>query len=231
MSKRDSHIEQLDNFDLHGPELTETLDSLGWINKWFGNHKSLLNNLKNLMAKHPTQSKYRIVDLGCGGGDVIEVISKAEFLTNTTIEFIGIDANKNSLAYAKNRNLLAENISFLQADILAEKFEIPPCDILVSSHFIYHFSDRGLINFIKRNKKNIKLGFINSGLQKSNLALFLFKHFSNFLPISKMAQQDGQQAIKSAFSKIELENVLSSIPNISYTLRSAPFFRLSLMIE
>ncbi len=231
MTERIRHKENLDNFELKGPELTETLESLGWINRWLGNHNFLLKELTALINKYPEQTNFRIVDLGCGGGDVLRKIEKRFKAKSIHFDLIGIDANAHSLAYAKLQSSAQSCISFQHADILADDFRIPTCDILISSHFIYHFSDKGLAQFIQNNSANFKLGFINSGLRNSKVALFLFKYFSWLLPITNMAKLDGQQAIKSAFKKSQLISILESIPNLQFEIKSSLFFRLTLIIE
>ena len=65
-------------------------------------------------------------------------------------QFTGIDFNAHSLQYAKNRAKDFPEITWQQADILSANFELPECDLLISSHFMYHFEDEVLIAFLQR---------------------------------------------------------------------------------
>ena len=102
MRVRQLHNESLDNFELKGKRLGETLDSLGWINKWLGNHNQLIKDIRQVVKKYPHQNSFKIIDLGCGGGDVLRKIDRVFAPLNTEVELMGIDANGHSLDYARN---------------------------------------------------------------------------------------------------------------------------------
>lgn len=220
--------EQLDDLKLGGQPLEQALHSLAWINKWLGNHRSVI---KALLTVHQKQDRpVRIIDLGCGGGDLIAAVAKS--LQQHKIEFAitGIDGNANSLQFAKKRTSGFDHIDFMQADILHENFQIPPCDILLSSHFIYHFSEELLTDFLKNNAQLISTAIIISELDRSRLAMFLFKFGSYLLPISKLAKEDGLLAIKRSFNKSEWLTILKKAQINRYRLQSVPLFRILLTI-
>ncbi|WP_405208217.1 methyltransferase domain-containing protein [Aquimarina sp. LLG6339-5] len=217
--------EQLDNLSLSGKKLSKALISLKLINKLFGNHKQLAKNTLVYCLKNPQKKPVRIVDIGCGGGDSIYTIFSK--LTNNGVQsdFLGIDGNPQSINHANSLYAKEGQIQFEIGDILDPSFPIPNCDIIVSSHFIYHFEDEELIKFIKRiQEKGIK-HIIFSELKRSKTAYFLFKYSSIFLPISKLAKQDGLIAIQRAFTINELENILTKSGVKKYTIRNKIWFR------
>ncbi|WP_159092101.1 methyltransferase domain-containing protein [Aquimarina sp. Aq107] len=217
--------EQLDNLSLSGKKLSKALISLKLINKLFGNHKQLAKSTLDYCIKNPNKKRFRIVDIGCGGGDSIyNVFNK---LNNNGIQgdFLGIDGNPQSVNHANSLYAKKDHIQFEIGDILDPAFLIPDCDIIISSHFIYHFEDEELVNFIKRiQEKGIK-HIIFSELKRSKTAYILFKYSSIFLPISKLAKQDGLIAIRRAFTINELENILNKSGVKKYTIRKKTWFR------
>gem|GEM_PF-5532225 len=53
----------------------KALQSLAWINKWFGNHRAII---KGILAVHNKDNRtLRITDLGCGGGDMVLEVARA----------------------------------------------------------------------------------------------------------------------------------------------------------
>ncbi|WP_158594482.1 methyltransferase domain-containing protein [Aquimarina sp. AD1] len=217
--------EQLDNLSLSGKKLSKVLISLKLINKLFGNHKQLAKSTLDYCIKNPQKKPIRIVDIGCGGGDSIyNVFSK---LNNNGIQgnFLGIDGNPQTINHANSLYAKEDQIQFEIGDILDPAFIIPDCDIIISSHFIYHFEDEELIKFIKRiQEKGIK-HIIFSELKRSKIAYFLFKYSSIFLPISKLAKQDGLIAIQRAFTINELENIINKSDVKKYTVHKKTWFR------
>ncbi len=206
LQTRSMETEELDNLDLSGEVLHQTLDGLSYINRLLGNTNATISLVRSAILN--SDRPLTILDLGCGGGDNLRAIAAWAFKNKHAVQLIGIDGNKNILAYAESKNTKDISIQYQQADILAPSFQLPSCDLLISSHFIYHFSDLDLINFLKNSKDRISTKIIFSELRRSRLAYFLFRIGNVFLPFSKMVKQDGLKAIRRSFSKEELEAIL-----------------------
>ena len=228
MKTRSTNEEQLDNLSLEGRPLHDALKSLEWINRWFGNHRSMVNSIRRIYQKEKRSLK--IVDLGCGGGDLVFQVARSLQKDGQSFSITGIDGNNNALEYARQKCASFPDITFTQADILADDFVIPNCDLLISSHFIYHFEEEKLVRFIDRSLPLISTAFICSELERSGLAAWLFRIGGFFLPISKMAKEDGLLAIKRAFTKKEWVSLLSKTRAPSYELKRVPYFRIRLII-
>ncbi|MHA7056121.1 methyltransferase domain-containing protein [Aquimarina sp. M1] len=216
--------EQLDNLSLSGKLLSDTLTSLKLINTLFGNHRQLTKSaLQYCLSKDNKQ--FRIVDVGCGGGDSIRNISKEFGKKGIRASFLGIDGNPQSIAYAKNKYARYDHIEFRTANILDDSFSIPECDLIISSHFVYHFKDNEVTNFIKKASKKGVEHLIFSELKRSRMAYFLFKFSSVILPISSIAKKDGLLAIQRAFTIKELKNILTKSDTKKYTISKKFWFR------
>jgi 2-polyprenyl-3-methyl-5-hydroxy-6-metoxy-1,4-benzoquinol methylase len=226
MKIRSSEKEKLDDLNLHGEPLHKALQSLEWVNRWFGNHRSVVKAILSIYEKE--EKPLRIIDLGCGGGDLALAVAKS--LQQHKIEFTitGIDGNANTLAYAQKNCEAFHEINFLQADILSNQFSIQPCDILISSHFMYHFTADALVYFLKNNLPVISTAVVFSELKRNRFAMRLFKMSSFMLPISKLAKEDGLLAIKRSFSEKEWLAILQQAGIDTYRLQNVPLFRILL---
>jgi 2-polyprenyl-3-methyl-5-hydroxy-6-metoxy-1,4-benzoquinol methylase len=226
MKSRSAEIEKLDDLTLHGETLHKALQSLAWINRWFGNHRAVIKAIHAVYKETPVQ----IIDLGCGGGDLVLAVAKSLQQHKIPFAITGIDGNINSLAFAKKKCKAFPEIIFLQGDILSNEFSIKPCHILISSHFMYHFTEDALIHFLKKNISAISTAVIFSELKRNSFAMRLFELSSFLLPISKLAKQDGLLAIKRSFSKKEWLSILQQSGIGLFKLKSVPLFRLLLTI-
>jgi len=222
--KRIHSSEELDNLELKGKSLTRTLDGLSKINFWLGNSKYTLEAVKRQFQKTEINT---IVDLGCGSGDNLIKIAKWLDSQNKKVKLIGIDGNQNSLDYAKSKSTF--DIQFLQANILDKRFQVPKCDLLISSHFIYHFEDEALVSFLKNSKSSVKTALIFSELRRSLMARILFYPLSIFF--TKMIRNDGIKAIKRSFTQKELITLISQAGFINFTVKNRLLFRLLAEIE
>ena len=229
MKDRSSDKEKLDDLNLHGEPLYKALQSLEWVNRWFGNHRFVIEAIHRIYKKE--EGPLCITDLGCGGGDLALAVAKSLRQQKIKCTITGIDGNVNTVAYAQKKCAAYNEINFLQADILDKQFSIPPCDILISSHFMYHFTGDGLVNFLKNNLSAISTAFIFSELKRNRSAMRLFKFSSFFLPISKLAKEDGLLAIKRSFSEKEWLAILQQAGIETFRLQRVPLFRILLTIN
>jgi len=223
--------EKLDNLELSGVPLKSTLNSLRFINLIFGNRRQLCNAVLQYCLKHPEQKHFHIVDLGCGGGDCIHYLSKKLKKHNISASFVGIDGNPESVAIASSQSYKTEQTKFITANILTDDFVVPTCDLLISSHFIYHFSDDKLTDFLSKLQPTMVKYVVLSELLRSKTSYYLFKCFGVLLPISKMAKSDGLLAIQRAFSIKELKAILQKSNPNHWKINKKPWFRVIITVE
>ena len=205
LDQRSLEKEQMDNLELSGKELHDTLSGLTVINRFLGNTNATLKAVQTEIKA--SKEPLTIIDLGCGGGDNLLSIAKWCDQKGFEINLIGIDGNQNILDYATQQNTSSLDIKYKKADILADDFVLPICDLLISSHFMYHFSDQQLINFLINCKASIRRKIIFSELSRSSTAYSLFKIGAPFMPFSKMVKEDGLRAIRRSFRRAELEHI------------------------
>jgi len=184
LESRSRETEEMDDLNLSGEKLHQTLKGLSLINRFLGNTQTTFKLAKAeiLKADHPLKT----IDLGCGGGDNLRAIAAWCNRNNHPVELIGIDGNAHTLAYGRSKNTDTISIQYQQADILSPSFQIPNCDLLISSHFIYHFSDLELIRFLQQSKTRVSKKIIFSELRrvvKSSLDITLSQIINNRIMI------------------------------------------------
>ncbi len=223
--------ERLDNLSLSGKPLKKTLKSLKLINRIFGNHKQLSRAIQDYCKKNEDLKVFHIVDLGCGGGDCIQYLAKKLAQKEISIIFTGIDGNPNSIAYAKKNNIHNQNVNYKVDNILDSNFVVPDCDILISSHFMYHFKDEELLSFLRKIQGGNVKHVIFSELYRNKVAYYLFKFVRHLLPMSEIAKKDGLIAIKRAFSIEEFKKVIRAFGIKKFKIRKKPFFRMIVKLD
>ena len=109
--------EKLDNLTLSGQILHRTLSELNFINRFFGNYQAMKKAVFKIVESCEKQDFY-IIDIGCGGGDMLQFLAKMCQKKGFQATFLGINGNANSVAFAaKNMENFSE-IKFIQADVL-----------------------------------------------------------------------------------------------------------------
>lgn len=215
---RTNAVEIMDDFSINGAILHNTLDTLASINKWLGGNTVTLNGLKKALTNHPKSEPITIIDLGCGGGDILRRISKYGKKEGYTFKLIGIDANKDAVEYAQEISKNYPDISYVACDIFSEAFEALEYDLVLSTLFLHHFKDEQIRDMLPKLQNKAKLGIIVNDLHRHALAYYLFKIVC--LPIkNQMIIDDGLTSILRGFKHEELEafsNTLQVTPKISW---------------
>ena len=90
LETRSTEIEIMDDLDCHGEVVDQTLRELETINALLGGNYVTLNGIKKLLRENQFPMSVSIADLGCGGGDILRLISRNERQYKTNLELTGI---------------------------------------------------------------------------------------------------------------------------------------------
>ena len=195
----------MDDFSLEGMHLRENLDILSTINKWLGGNQITLNGVDKLVRSEPEHRKFKIVDLGCGNGDMLRRISKLGDKMGYEFDLVGIDANKDSINYAKELSAGYKNITYLQLNIFSEDFKVHEYDIALLTLFLHHLSNEEIMANLNMIRNKSRLGVVVNDLHRNKLAYYLFSIISVFFN-NRIVRNDGLVSILRAFKRSELEN-------------------------
>lgn len=220
---RTQEEEIMDDFSIDGPILNDALDKLATINKLLGGNIVTLNGLKFLLKNQSKDKPLTIIDLGCGGGDILREIAEYGKKEAYNFQLIGVDANKNTTDYASKLSTTYKNIKFVHTDVFSEEFKAMEFDIVIMTLFLHHFKEDDLLELLNHLLKNTKIGIVVNDLHRHWLAYFLFKLIT--IPVkNKMIIDDGLTSVLRGFKRKELIN-LSTQLNTKYRLKWKWAFR------
>lgn len=215
--------ELMDDFSIQGPMLNDVLDKLATINKFLGGNGVTINGLKTLLKNHPKDTPITIIDLGCGGGDILRAIANYGKTEGYQFQLIGIDANKNATAYAKTLSSDYKNIEFLDVDVFSETFKQMHYDIAISTLFLHHFKENELLELLQHLLTTVTIGVVVNDLHRHRWAYYLFKLIT--IPITNtMVIEDGLTSVLRGFKRKELVALASQL-NSKYQLKWKWAFR------
>lgn len=204
--QRTDAVELMDDFSINGKILHDTLDTLANINKWLGGNIVTMNGLKKVIKNHPKKEPLTIIDLGCGGGDILRKVANYGKKEGYIFKLIGIDANKDAMVYARQLSKNYPEISFIDCDIFSDEFESLQYDVVLTTLFLHHFKEDQIINILSRTRQKAKLGIVVNDLHRTRLAYYLFKLVCLTIK-NQMVIDDGLTSILRGFKRKELENL------------------------
>lgn len=228
-TSRSEAEEIMDDFSIEGTLLHDTLDKLAIINKWLGGNSITLGGLKILLKNQPKDQTITIVDLGCGGGDILREISRYGKKEGYDFQLIGIDANKNATDYAATLSSGYDNIKYYSYDVFSEAFKSLKYDIVTATLFLHHFKEQQLFELLTILYKNANVGIVVNDLHRHRLAYYLFKLVS--IPVkNRMINEDGLTSILRGFKRKELEGLSNNL-KVEYQLKWKWAFRYQLILK
>ena len=215
---RTNEAEIMDDFSIHGEILHKTLDTLARINKWLGGNHVTISSLKKVLSNHPKTVPITIIDLGCGGGDILRKISNYGKKEGYIFNLIGVDANKDAVAHASRLSKKQDNIRFIACDIFSEEFETLQYDLVLSTLFLHHFKEAQILDLLQKLINKAKLGVIVNDLHRHAIAYYLFQLVCLTIK-NQMIIDDGLTSILRGFKREELvsfSNKLQVKPQVKW---------------
>lgn len=221
---RSQATEIMDDFEMEGETLRSSLDQIAFINQWLGGNRVTLGGLQTLLQGLPPSTPLRILDLGCGNGDLLRVVAKWGRKTGRQLELIGIDGNVFTVNYAQHLSKNFPEISY-RAEMIPSPFLAEGgYDVVLCTLFLHHFTTEDLQNLLLLISKQAKTGIVINDLHRSWLAYLLFNLITLFIP-NKMVREDGLTSILRGFKKKDLLALQAMLPFQKSRLRWRWAFR------
>lgn len=211
--KRSSKKELLDRDDIPFADIAENMKELEFINSYLGGHSITIKGFKSLLKE---KKQISVCEIGCGGGDNLNVLYQFCKKNKIDAKFIGIDVNKECIEYAR-QNSKVEEIDFIISDYRNVNFENKNPDIIFSSLFCHHFTEDELVIMLQWMKNNSTLGFFINDLHRHPLAYHFIKTATRLFSKSYLVKNDAPLSVLRGFRKKEWKDIFqkAGIPNYS----------------
>ncbi len=212
---RSQEREIIDDLNVSGPVVDQTLRELGMINRLLGGNQISVSAFKKIVEK---EEKLTLADVGCGGGDIIISMSKWAGNHKLAVSFVGIDANPNIIKYAKQRTAGCSNITFQTLNIFSDEFKYMTFDIIHCCLFIHHFTNQELAGLFRQFRSQARIGVIINDLHRHPMAYWSIKWLTTLFSKSEMVRNDAAISVARGFRKSELEAILEQAEIVKYSL-------------
>ncbi len=226
LENRSEEIEIMDDLKISGPVIAQTLRELNTINKWLGGNQISVSAFKKIALGKKSIS---LVDLGCGGGDIMKEMAQWARKKNIKANFVGIDANSNIIEYAKKNTVDFPEISYQAINIFSEDFQSQSFDLIHCCLFTHHFSNEELVQLFSQFKKQAREGVIINDLHRHPLAYWSIIALISLFSKSEMVKNDASVSVARSFRKSELRKILEEAAIEDYKLAWKWAFRWKLI--
>lgn len=222
--QRSQEVEIMDDLQCSGEVVHQTLRELEFINKWLGGNTITLEGVRQLIKGHNKRT-ITIADLGCGSGDILRLLADWGRKNSIPMKLTGIDANPYIIAFARKHSEAYPEIYFESLDIFSPDFQQRQFDIILGTLFYHHFQSEVLIAFFSKLKTQALIGWVINDLHRHWVAFHSIRLVTKYFSKSSMVQYDAPLSVLRAFSREELEDILSKAGILKYNLKWKWAFR------
>lgn len=203
LSERDARLEELMDDPTCDPQrLQRTLRRFRLVNRlvsaWDATYRAHLRPVLN-EAGRPA----RLLDVGCGGGDVVRRLVLLARRDGFEVDALGIDPDPRAIEVALSREPVP-GVSFQNASSGALVREHARFDIVISNHLLHHLNDQFDAVISDSEALSEKL-CVHSDIARSRFAYAAYAVAAAPVTLGTFAYVDGLRSIRRSYTVTELE--------------------------
>lgn len=222
LTHRSYQAELIDDLNLSNEALAQNLRELAFINKWLGGNQLTINGLNELLKQKniAISDNIHIWDIGCGGGDMLQLMSNWAKKKGLNASFVGLDANPFMIDYSKKNLGEQQNLRFIVGDAFAEnQYKNEKIDIASLTLFCHHFTEDQLVLLFSVLAKSCKIGFVVNDLHRHPIAYHSISWLTAIFSKSYLVKNDARLSVWRGFKRAELEEILRKANIVKYTIK------------
>ncbi|MFZ0393068.1 MAG: methyltransferase domain-containing protein, partial [Terracidiphilus sp.] len=178
-------------------ELRACLRDVARVNRLLLGYRPTFHWLESLRLERLGQP-VRILDVGCGNGDLLRRIEHWAHGRGIGVELTGLDVNPNCVELAREAANGAGRAEWMEGDVFSYFPKAPP-HLVMSSLVAHHLPDGELARFICWMEQNAVVGWFINDLSRAPVPYHLFGWLARALRLHPFVQHDGPVSIARAF--------------------------------
>ena len=180
-------------------ELRACLHDIARVNKLTFAHRPTLGWLDQLVSSTPRQSDpLRIVDVGCGYGDMLRRIDAWALKRGVEVELMGIDLNPDAIRAAREATPRTQRIRWVVGDALSCQAE-NGVDVVLSTLLTHHLPDSEVVRFLSWMEATAVRGWFINDLHRQPVPYHLFRLWARVSRWHEFVRHDGPVSIRRSF--------------------------------
>jgi len=219
--------EKMDQPDVPEAETRQALRELEVINKFLGGYHVILNALNRLEWNNQPVT---IMDLGCGGGDMLRAIAVQSAKRNRKVKLIGVDWNPVMTAYATEKSKQFSNITYRTLSVFDDALANENADITMNSLFSHHFNNAELVELIKKMYRLSSKAVIINDIHRHWFAYYSIKAITSIFSKTFLVKFDAPLSVARSLTRKEWEVILQAAGVNNFRLRWMWAWRWQLII-
>jgi SAM-dependent methyltransferase len=199
LSRRAELVEMMDQ-PCSYEELRGCLHDIARVNRLTFAYRPTISWMEELIAAHPSppSAPLRLVDVGCGDGDMLRRIHAWTAKRGVSVALTGIDLNPDAIRAAREATPPTLRINWVVGDVLSNTV-IGDIDVVICSLLTHHLTDPQIVQFLQWAERTTRSGWFVHDLHRRAVPYHLFRLWARFTNWHPFVKNDGPVSIRRSF--------------------------------
>ena len=206
LSIRRRQAELMDDPELEREKHVHALDALSRINRVSFGAARVWREVRSVYSGREGQAPVRVLDVACGGGDVLHAIGARAAAAGVDVELHGCDVSSVALEEAQRRAPREMRLHLLEQDVLADGLS-EEYDVVTSSLFLHHLDPEEAVGLLSSMRAATRARLLIQDLRRTRVGYFFAWVGLHTLTTSTVARTDGLLSVKAAFTIPEVHGL------------------------
>lgn len=189
------------------------LADLAQVNRLTLAHRPTLQFLERLIEARPSSQPLRIVDVGCGGGDMLRHIAVWAKRRGVAVTLTGIDLNPYAAQAAREFSGKDRSSQWDIEWVTGDAFSYAPpdgVDVVLSSLFTHHLPEPEIVRFLAWMESIARLGWFVNDLCRERTPHRLFQLLAGVMRWHHFVRYDGPVSIRRSFREEDWQRMIAA---------------------
>lgn len=192
---RRAHLSELMDEPCEYEEFRDCLRDLEQVNRMTLAYRPTLLWLEQFVG---AGSPLHIVDVGCGGGDMLRRIETWARRRGVRVRLTGIDLNPYAARAAREFTSTGSEIEWITGDALSYR-PSTPISVVISSLFTHHLTDCTIVDLLMWMEKTAQRGWFINDLHRMRIPYHGFRVLAWIMHWHRFVRHDGPVSIRRSF--------------------------------
>jgi 2-polyprenyl-3-methyl-5-hydroxy-6-metoxy-1,4-benzoquinol methylase len=228
LDRRSDAKEYIDDPEIDAKVLRQTYREMKTINICTWGYWPTMRAMEYFLARCGRDRVIKILDIGCGDGEVLRRIDDYGRKRGHLLELTGIDLNREVILAAAQ--LTGPGINFIHGDILTSG-EDKTYDLIINSLTMHHLANEEIVRLMQWMTAHARMGWSISDLDRHAMAYYFIKYFTRFGNFNHLICHDAPLSVARSFHRKDWVDLLTQAQIDSVKISWYPNFRYGIRYE
>jgi SAM-dependent methyltransferase len=189
-------------------ELRDCLRDIAKVNRLTMAYRPTAEWLERVVNTGSFSRPLRIVDVGCGYGEMLRRIEQWAKRRGLAVELIGVDLNAGAVRAAREASA-GSGIEWVAGDAYSCA-AAEEADVVISSLLTHHLAESEIVRFLEWMERTARAGWFVNDLHRQAVPYYLFRAAASMTGWHPFVKNDGPVSIRRSFVPEDWRRMLAA---------------------